>query len=146
MTTRREPNHLVMLNLFQHLVFLFLPSADASFIPVHRTGFSDALLINSKLQSQMIGTISFDFLNFVHWNLFGIWPACAKPRHAGRRQVLGIGCLTDTLYHLLKLLFIRKRRQKREDRPIFLYCLNLKFNSQSLSLKKRLMSKRYTGG
>jgi hypothetical protein len=29
MTTRPEPNHLVMLNLFQHLVFLFLPSADA---------------------------------------------------------------------------------------------------------------------
>jgi hypothetical protein len=26
-----------------------LPSADASFIPVHRTGFSDAVLINKLL-------------------------------------------------------------------------------------------------
>jgi hypothetical protein len=31
MTTRTEPNHLVMLNLFQHLVCFFLPSADPSF-------------------------------------------------------------------------------------------------------------------
>jgi hypothetical protein len=31
--------------LFQHLVCFFLLSADTSFIPVHRTGFSDALLI-----------------------------------------------------------------------------------------------------
>jgi hypothetical protein len=35
-----------MLNLFQHLVGYSLPLADASFIPAHRTGFSDALLIN----------------------------------------------------------------------------------------------------
>jgi hypothetical protein len=42
---KRDPNHLVMLNLFQHLECFFLPSADASFIPVHRMGFSDALLI-----------------------------------------------------------------------------------------------------
>jgi hypothetical protein len=34
MTARPEPNHLVVLNLFQHLVCFFLPSADASFIPV----------------------------------------------------------------------------------------------------------------
>jgi hypothetical protein len=45
MTTRQEPNPYVMLNLFQHLVCFFLLSADTSFIPVHRTGFSDALLI-----------------------------------------------------------------------------------------------------
>ena len=131
------------------------PEALPGWRPGERVGHSSPqqswgvfwnIFINSKLQSQMIETISFDFLNFGHWNLFGIWPACAKPRHAGRRQVLGIWCLTDTLYHLLKLLFIRKQRQKREDRPIFLYCFNLKFNSQSLSLKKRLMSKRYTGG
>jgi len=32
-----------MLNLFQHLVGFFLLSADASFIPVHRTGFSSAI-------------------------------------------------------------------------------------------------------
>jgi len=49
MTTRPEPNHLVMLNLFQHLVCFFLPSADASFIPVHRMGFSDALLNKNVL-------------------------------------------------------------------------------------------------
>jgi hypothetical protein len=40
-----------MLNLFQHLVCFFLLSADASFIPVHRTGFSDALLINEATPS-----------------------------------------------------------------------------------------------
>jgi len=49
MTARPEPNHLVMLNLFQHLVCFFLPSADTSFIPVHRTGFSDALLIKMRI-------------------------------------------------------------------------------------------------
>ncbi len=42
---KREPNPVVMLNLFQHLVCFFLLSADASFIPVHRTGFSGAILI-----------------------------------------------------------------------------------------------------
>ncbi|MDP2970877.1 MAG: hypothetical protein Q8P64_16955, partial [Deltaproteobacteria bacterium] len=42
---RPEPNPLVMLNLFQHLVGFFLLSADASFIPVHRKGFSDSILI-----------------------------------------------------------------------------------------------------
>jgi predicted CoA-binding protein len=31
--------------------------------------------------------------NIGYWDLFVIWPACAKPRHAGRRQVLGIWCL-----------------------------------------------------
>jgi hypothetical protein len=46
MTKRPEPNPLVMLNLIQHLVGFFLLSADASFIPVHRKGFSDAILIN----------------------------------------------------------------------------------------------------
>ena len=33
MTARPEPNYLVMLNLFQHLVCFFLPLADAPFIP-----------------------------------------------------------------------------------------------------------------
>jgi hypothetical protein len=33
-------------------------------------------------------------LNFDHWNLFVIWPACAKPHLAGRRQVLGTWCLS----------------------------------------------------
>jgi hypothetical protein len=46
MTKRPEPNPLVMLNLFQHLVGFFLLAADAFFIPVHRKGFSDAILIN----------------------------------------------------------------------------------------------------
>jgi hypothetical protein len=35
-----------MLNLFQHLVCFFLLSADTSFVPVHRKGFSDAILTN----------------------------------------------------------------------------------------------------
>jgi hypothetical protein len=51
---KRDPNHLVMLNLFQHLECFFLPSADASFIPVHRMGFSDALLIKMlEINSQI---------------------------------------------------------------------------------------------
>jgi hypothetical protein len=45
MTKRPEPNRHVMLNLFQHLVCFFLLSAEAPFIPVHRTGFSGAILI-----------------------------------------------------------------------------------------------------
>jgi hypothetical protein len=49
MTKRPEPNPLVMLNLIQHLVGFFLLSADASFIPVHRKGFSDAILINRMI-------------------------------------------------------------------------------------------------
>jgi hypothetical protein len=49
MTKRKELNYPVMLNLFQHLVCYFLPLADASFIPVHRTGLSDALLIKMQL-------------------------------------------------------------------------------------------------
>jgi hypothetical protein len=52
MTKRPEPNPLVMLNLIQHLVGFFLLSADASFIPVHRKGFSDAILINPWIYSQ----------------------------------------------------------------------------------------------
>jgi hypothetical protein len=51
MTKKRDPNHPVMLNLFQHLGCLFLPSADAFFIPVHRMGFSDALLIKGSLSA-----------------------------------------------------------------------------------------------
>ncbi|MDP2971102.1 MAG: hypothetical protein Q8P64_18125 [Deltaproteobacteria bacterium] len=34
MTKRPEPNPLVMLNLFQHLVGFFLLSADVSFITI----------------------------------------------------------------------------------------------------------------
>jgi len=45
MTARPEPNHLVMLNLFQHLICFFLPLADAPFIPVHRTEFLAVLLV-----------------------------------------------------------------------------------------------------
>jgi len=53
MTKKTEPNPLVMLNLFQHLVGFFLLSADASFIPVptagrHRKGLLDAILIKRK--------------------------------------------------------------------------------------------------
>ena len=47
--------------LFQHLVCFFLLSADASFIPIHsvsrrndRTGFSDALLVNSKFMFRIL--------------------------------------------------------------------------------------------
>jgi hypothetical protein len=47
MTKRQEPNPYVMLNLFQHLVCFFLPSADAPFIPVHRMGFSGATINKS---------------------------------------------------------------------------------------------------
>jgi len=46
MTKRPEPNRHVMLNLFQHLVCFFLLSAEAPENPVHRTGFSGAILIN----------------------------------------------------------------------------------------------------
>jgi hypothetical protein len=43
MTEGQEPNPLVMLNLFQHLVKFFLPLADAPFIPFHKTGFPGAI-------------------------------------------------------------------------------------------------------
>ena len=43
-------------------------------------------------------------------DLFGIWPACAKPRPAGRTQVLGIWCLLYTLDDLLKLFLIWEAR------------------------------------
>ena len=43
----QEEHPVVMLNLFQHLIKAFLPLADTSFIPVHRTGFLDVFLINS---------------------------------------------------------------------------------------------------
>jgi hypothetical protein len=53
MTKRPEPNHHVMLlnlglmkiRLVSASELFFLLSADAPFIPVHRTGFSGALLI-----------------------------------------------------------------------------------------------------
>ena len=48
MTKRPEPNRHVMLNSFQHLVCFFLLSAAAPFIPVHRTGFSGAILIKAS--------------------------------------------------------------------------------------------------
>jgi hypothetical protein len=50
MTKKQEPNSLVMLNLFQHLVCFFLPSADTPFIPVHEMGFPGAILIK-RLQT-----------------------------------------------------------------------------------------------
>jgi hypothetical protein len=49
MTKRPQPNRHVMLNVFQHLVYFFVPSADAPFIRVpayrgrHRTGFSGTI-------------------------------------------------------------------------------------------------------
>jgi hypothetical protein len=77
MTKRPEPNRHVMLNLFQHLVCFFLLSADTPFIPVHRTGFSGAILIkipNPNVQitktSYRLGFWSLEII----WNLvFGIW-------------------------------------------------------------------------
>src|SRR4030042_3347521 len=51
MTKGPEPNRYVMLNLFQHLVCFFLLSADAPFIPVHRTGFSGATLIKFQFSN-----------------------------------------------------------------------------------------------
>jgi len=48
--------------------------------------------INLNFQAQMAETILSEILNFGYWSLFGIWPACAKLRLAGRRQVLGIWC------------------------------------------------------
>ena len=44
--TQKENLVVMLLNLFQHLIEAFLPLADISSIPVHRTGFSDAFLIN----------------------------------------------------------------------------------------------------
>ncbi|MDP2970600.1 MAG: hypothetical protein Q8P64_15555, partial [Deltaproteobacteria bacterium] len=55
---RPEPNPLVMLNLFQHLVGFFLLSADASFIPVHRKGFSDSILINRPKSLELLNSIN----------------------------------------------------------------------------------------
>jgi hypothetical protein len=52
MTARPEPNHLVVLNLFQHLVCFFLPPAHASFIPVpayRQAGFAKEGRIISEL-------------------------------------------------------------------------------------------------
>ena len=46
-----------MLNSFQHLAKIFLPLADAPFIPVHRTGFSGAALIKSKEASMSTRTV-----------------------------------------------------------------------------------------
>ena len=36
----------------------------------------------------MTETILIGSLNFVYWSLLVIWPACTKPRLAGRRQEL----------------------------------------------------------
>src|SRR4030043_574253 len=54
MTKRPEPNRHVMLNLFQHLVCFFLLSAEAPFIPVHRTGFSGAILIKYRMNAEKL--------------------------------------------------------------------------------------------
>ena len=43
----QEENPVVMLSLLQHLIKVFLPFADMSFIPVRRAGFSDAFLIKN---------------------------------------------------------------------------------------------------
>jgi len=43
--TKEEGQSPVVMNSFQHLIRSSLPLADASFIPVHRKGFSDAILI-----------------------------------------------------------------------------------------------------
>jgi hypothetical protein len=106
MTKNESQPSVVMLNSFQHLVYFvmlkkiifphfdqyfthldfFLPLADTPFIPVHRTGFSGVILINSHLQSQMTaphpsplprgerdGVRGFVILNLIIWNLFVIW-------------------------------------------------------------------------
>ncbi|MDP2970300.1 MAG: hypothetical protein Q8P64_13995, partial [Deltaproteobacteria bacterium] len=80
MTKRPEPNPLVMLNLFQHLVGFFLLSADASFIPapayrrqaqkgVFRCDFNKFQLPDNQKISYR--------LEFGYWVLSGNWPACA---------------------------------------------------------------------
>ncbi len=40
----------------------------------------------------MTKTILFEFLILGNWDLFVIWPACAKPLR--RRQVLEVWCLS----------------------------------------------------
>jgi len=48
MTKKREPNIVVMLNLVQHLVYIFLPLACIPFIPILRTGFLGAISVRSS--------------------------------------------------------------------------------------------------
>jgi hypothetical protein len=91
MTKKPEPNRHVMLNLFQHLVCFFLPSADTPFIPVHRTGFSGAILINYhfNLSCPSLGS-SFNRspdIFTVCW--FGISGESACVNVAGNSPVLG---------------------------------------------------------
>src|SRR4030042_4046830 len=59
---------------------------------------------NPKYKFPMIQTVLFEISNFVNSDLFVIWPACAKSRHAGRRQGLGIWCLSpqDSLLQILQ--------------------------------------------
>jgi hypothetical protein len=61
MTKKPELNRHVMLNLFQHLILLFLLSADAPFIPAHRTGFSGTILIKARDCVQMFWEVIWDF-------------------------------------------------------------------------------------
>ncbi len=53
-----------MLNLFQHLVCFFLPLADAPFIPVHRAGFSGAILINGHAEPNVCAPSFFIRLSY----------------------------------------------------------------------------------
>ena len=120
MTKRQKPHAAVMLNLFQHLACFFLLSGDTPFIPVHRTGFSGVTLINSKLQFQMTKTVLVKNLVFRYWDLFVIWPACAKPLR--RRQVLRIWCFNFLTFplntqHLLPRLFFVSHLLFPRSRP-----------------------------
>ncbi len=102
-----------MLNLFQHLVCFFLLSADASFIPVHRKGFSDAILINIVAERTWKGETAMDikvgdtFKN--SWD--GMDFAVKKivndmvvlQSQDGKRQILtGVRTLTSTSFYQRK--------------------------------------------
>jgi hypothetical protein len=56
-------------------------------------------LDNVFQRAKLLQKNKFGYWLLIFWLLFGYWPACAKPRPAGRRQVLGFWLLHDLITH-----------------------------------------------
>ena len=59
------------------------------------SNYSDFIRIEDNIFFNSIAS-SNGVLNFGHWNLFGIWPACAK--RSGEGRCLGFGAYVDVFF------------------------------------------------
>jgi hypothetical protein len=71
------------------------PAAVMCQIPMTKPQFPNNIQSSNSNDQEIL--IFFEFWRLRFSSLFNDWPACAKPRLAGRRQVFGIWCFIAPL-------------------------------------------------